>query len=211
MGGLKIERPLYEHWLPRFRPSWNFDINFTVEPSWNIKTITQYRDSTSPNLWSNRSPENSHYSGPSLKEHTWGAEKVFMCTGVLGVIICKYWYTGIIYYLLCIHAFILMNLWVRMQLLVHTKINRWTSAITLLLYTWYFTFSTCYLIISHILHKKIPFRHGIAPNAFLFMPVGHIGITWNPGDAAQTNNWIMCLEKTHLCYWLKSCVRVRMR
>ena len=33
--------------------------------------------------------------------------------------------------------------------------------------TSYFTFSTCY-ISSHILHKKSPFRHGIAPNVFPF-------------------------------------------
>ncbi len=50
----------------------------------------------------------------------------------------------------------------------HTTINPWTSAITLLLYTCYFTFRTLYVILSRILHKKQPFRHGIAPNVFPF-------------------------------------------
>ncbi len=56
----------------------------------------------------------------------------------------------------------------------HTTINPWTSAITLLLYTCYFTFRTLCVILSRILHKKQPFQHGIAQNVFLFMPVGHI-------------------------------------
>ncbi len=33
---------------------------------------------------------------------------------------------------------------------------------------------TCYIVLSDILHKKSPFRHGIAPNAFLFMAIGRI-------------------------------------
>ena len=53
--------------------------------------------------------------------------------------------------------------------LVHVKINRSTSAITVLLYTYYFSFSTRYMMLSSILHKKAPFRHGIPlPMFFLF-------------------------------------------
>ena len=44
------------------------------------------------------------------------------------------------------------------------SLNKCEKLRTLLLYTYYFTCSTCYVILSHILHKKSTFRHAIAPN-----------------------------------------------
>ncbi len=45
-----------------------------------------------------------------------------------------------------------------------------------------------YVILSRILHKRSPFRHGIDPMFFLFMPVGHIATARDLSDEAQTNN-----------------------
>ncbi len=64
------------------------------------------------------------------------------------------------------------------------------EAITLLLYTCYFTFSTIYVILTRIVHKKQPFRHSIVPNVFLFMPAGYIATARDLGNAAETNNGI---------------------
>ncbi len=70
---------------------------------------------------------------------------------------------------------------------------RWTSAITLLLCTWYFNFSTCYVILSRILHRKAHFDTEFLPMFFLFMPVGHIHVATagDLGNADETNDWIL--------------------
>ncbi len=61
-----------------------------------------------------------------------------------------------------------------MQLLVHTKNNGWTSVITLLLYASYFTFGTCYQILSRSLHKKEVKEHfnTMLSMFFSLMPIG---------------------------------------
>ncbi len=43
-----------------------------------------------------------------------------------------------------------------------------TAKLNLILNQRHFPCSTCYVLLSGILHKRSPFRHGIAPNVFTF-------------------------------------------
>ncbi len=84
-----------------------------------------------------------------------------------------------------------------MQLLVQTKINHSTSAITLLLYTCYFTFRTPCVILSRILHKKGPFRHGIAPNVFPFHACKLYSNVVKNCTRTEGENTFICLHAKH--------------
>ncbi len=62
------------------------------------------------------------------------------------------------------------------------------QTLTLLLYTPATSLLACG-ILNCILHKKSPFQHGLnfLPILFHFMPLAHIAMAQDLGDAAQTN------------------------
>ncbi len=74
--------------------------------------------------------------------------------------------------------------------LVLTKISRWTSAIA----------HTCYFNFAH------------APNVFPFHACRAYSSSWGPWWSSPNKqlNYVN-IEHTPLCYWLKSCVRVKVR
>ncbi len=60
-----------------------------------------------------------------------------------------------------------------------------------LLYTCYFTFSTCYVILSLISHtKNTHFVTALLPMFFRFMPVGHTAKAPDLSDPSETSNSI---------------------
>ena len=70
------------------------------------------------------------------------------------------------------------------------KTNGWTSAVTLSLYTCYFTFNTYYVILSGILHEKSPFRHGFAPTVSL-------ATAWDLGSWRNRNKPLNFVNRAH--------------
>ncbi len=103
-----------------------------------------------------------------------------------------------------LHSKTLTHKFSGMHLLVHTKINCLTSAITFLLYTCRFILSTCYPILSHILHKKSHFRQGIANNVYPLHACR--AYSKGPGPLRRSPNNYVSIEHMRLCYWLKTCL-----
>ncbi len=77
----------------------------------------------------------------------------------------------------------------RMQLFVHTQINRWTRAITLLLCTSYLILNTSWIDLSRIFIRNDHFDMVLLPLFFLFMSVWHTATVRDLGNAAETNCW----------------------